>query len=576
MNVPKKDGMKRRQFLVTTLTEALMAAVPLGAFAAASDRPRHLGTLSPFWRNSAVLGPYLEIGGGGLMQIPQYMLAGDFPYRKRPSALEVPFADQLSVVRLLGGYSGDPSGSKDLAYRDSSGTVRYRMELLQPRLQPYLENGYDRLTLVMDNTPWCFPEHPVAPPGGEGQASPPRNDGEWYKFIRAVCVQLVRIAGPQVAANMRFRVGTEDDSADRFTGSQSQFVWFYETTAAAVAAVLPQAEVGPFNISDPTVPGVEKYDHVRALPLAEQCVLYPNVFSKGPRTRFDWIAFSKYFRPGQQTQAEVDPCRAVWNLFGRELPPLTNVSREIHEFGIAPFPPPGGGGFVSAEPGALGAALTCQIMLGLREGGIDRLWHWPGDMFDQFRDAEQRLRLLATGESWLLSVLDRMAGGEYFVFPSPQSRNSMEYALVASANENESVLLLSAYDAKIGQSKAELVQFEVPSALIPKPPLTVQAVYLSKQTSVHDRIRRDLQAAGLLTEQYISHPARLGTVLQMGGPPAAAFVGERWDAYVAQWTQSLTLKPLPSLLGNISQSAGGLTVSLHVAPPLLVALVLRH
>lgn len=114
------------------MARAEMASVPLGK-------------LDRFWRYSAALGPYLEIGDG-LMDVPEYMMAGDFPYRKRPFPKEVLFADQLSIMRLLGGYlipgeSEKELAERDLAWRDDEGRIRYRMDLLKPRLQPYIENG---------------------------------------------------------------------------------------------------------------------------------------------------------------------------------------------------------------------------------------------------------------------------------------------------------------------------------------------------------------------------------------------------------------------------------------------------
>ena len=249
------------------------------------------------------------------------------------------------------------------------------------------------------------------------------------------------------------------------------------------------------------------------------------------------------------------------------------VSREIHEFGIAPFG--GKGVFVSAEPGALGAALTCQIMLGLRESGIHRLWHWNVDMFDEFRDRQNQLLQLSTSEAWLLSVLERMVGGEYFVFPTPQNPNATQYKIVGSVKEKESIFLVSAYNPSIGQSREELVQFHVPNNLVPEPRYSVQMVCLSKKTAVHDRIRLDLQTAGLLNPDFVSRPARLGTVLEMGGPAAGVFVGDRWNAYTEQWSQSITLKPLTPNLGTISEDGSGIAFNLHVAPPMIVALVMQ-
>ncbi len=53
----------------------------------------------------------------------------------------------MSVTRFLGairrnGNTTATSSSNDLAYRDEDGTVRYRTELIGPRLQRYIDNGY--------------------------------------------------------------------------------------------------------------------------------------------------------------------------------------------------------------------------------------------------------------------------------------------------------------------------------------------------------------------------------------------------------------------------------------------------
>ena len=78
----------------------------------AQTSPISLGELQPFWRSQPVLGPYLQ-DGINTTEIPDFMLQTDFPYQKRSLngtsfTKEVPFADNLSVVRLLGGYSKYP------------------------------------------------------------------------------------------------------------------------------------------------------------------------------------------------------------------------------------------------------------------------------------------------------------------------------------------------------------------------------------------------------------------------------------------------------------------------------------
>jgi hypothetical protein len=113
---------------------------------------------------------------------------------------------------------------------------------------------------------------------------------------------------------------------------------------------------------------------VRALPLAEDCFQQPNKINGRIPTAFDWVAFSDYFRPGDDPDANAVNCAATWRTFGQHVPELRNASREIHEFGIAPWPAPGRiSRIASAEPGALGAVLTYHLMMRLREVGIHRL-----------------------------------------------------------------------------------------------------------------------------------------------------------------------------------------------------------
>jgi len=87
-----------------------------------------------------VIGQWLT-GGLWLLEIPDYMIENDFPYPKRPHPREVPFADRLSVVRILGGWDytdgcGEPHSEKeaDLVFRNAEGELEYRWHLLQHSL----------------------------------------------------------------------------------------------------------------------------------------------------------------------------------------------------------------------------------------------------------------------------------------------------------------------------------------------------------------------------------------------------------------------------------------------------------
>lgn len=551
-----------------------------GANPSPSPAPVALGRLEPFWRYSAALGPMLE-SGYPLIEIPGHLLRGDFPYRKRPFPKEVPFADHLSVVRLLGGYaegheqgrSGPTASERDLAYRGADGKVRYRMELLRPRLQPYLDQGYTNLTLVLDNVPWCFPAKPGV--GTYGQSAPPRDPKEWGEFVKTLCRELAVIMGPEAARQLRFRVGTENNGRERFNGTQEEFFRHYDFTAAAVQEVLPGAKVGPFNISGASVRGIAELANVNAFALAEHCLQQANLANGRRPTPFDWVAFSRYYRPGDDPETHARACRQVWEEFERRVPQLQGVSREIHEFGVAPFGEVAKGQFVSAEPGALGAALTCQMMWRLREAGLNRLWHWP--VYDSFRGRKAELRHLFTGQAWVLSVLDYMAGGDAYLFPPlDRSPSGTKHLAAGSIQGGGALFMISACHTDLAKHAAETVRFRVPAELLRLEGRAVRFVQLTPQTAVHDRLRRDFAAAGLLEKDFVSRPDRLGTVREMGtGRAAEILAGDHWEDLEKQWGDSLTLSPLTEAIGRIESDARGHTISVRLTAPEVLVISVR-
>jgi hypothetical protein len=545
-----------------------LAACVGGSTGAAFSAPVSLGKMEPYWRYSAALGPFHE-GGQALETIPDYLGEGDFPYRKRPSDMEVPFCDHLSMVRILGGFSNekDPDvHQRDLAYRDQEGKIRYRMELLEPRLRPYLDAGHTDLTIVLDNVPWCFPEEPKAV--GLGQYMPPRDPREWHDFIQEFCHELVSIMGHENANRLRFRVGTENNGLERFGGTHEEFIRHYDASAAAVKSVLPGAQFGAFNLSGANVAAFrrDRYN-VNLLDLAGHTVNGTNTFTGGEAAPFDWVAFSRYYRVDTDPEDSARGCREVWEEFEKRFPKLEGVSREIHEFGIAPWGETGkGDAFVSMECGSLGTAVTAQMMLRLREAGIDRLWHWG--MTDRFRDRDNKLRSLFTGHAWLLAVFEHTVGREAWLLepesPSPQGLNAL--ALVAEGPEDV-IILVSAYQPREGVVSApESFSFRLPDSI--KGLEELRYVAYDKSTAAHDIIRVELEQDGLLEKRFQENPTRTGGVREMGtGREAEMLVGDQLARFEQLWVDSMTLKPLPEARGQVLSSANGTILQVELTPP---------
>lgn len=507
-----------------------------------ADGAVHLGTWEPFWRYSAALGPFLE-EGQALVEIPDFLSRGDFPYHRRPYPMEVPFADHLSIVRLLGGYhdTRDPEiNRRDLAWRDQDGTIQYRMDLLEERLRPYLENGYTDLTLVMDNVPWCFPETPSR--GHYGQRGVPRDPAEWRAFIVRLCEALVKIAGKDVAGGFRFRVGTENNGRERFDGSHEQFLDHYDHTAAAIRSVLPDAQVGPFNISGASMRGIEQLHNVNALALARHCAGEPNRSDGRTPTPLGWVAYSRYFRPEMDVKASATACGEIWDEFDRRVPEFRGFSREIHEFGIAPFGNESKGEFISAEPGALGAALTARMMIHLRAEGIDRLWHWG--VLDRFRGGDNQLRYLPTSTAWLLSIFDHLLGMDAWIFSCETTEPSQaDHLVLACFAPEKAVFLIASTHPDTTIDNEETVVFKVPQELMADEAGTTRFLAFDRTTALHDVLREQLVAADLLSPRFAERPDRVGNLRQMAqGREAEVLAGEHYEQLLARWEDTLTLK----------------------------------
>lgn len=549
--------------------------------AGAASEPVSLGKLDTFWRYSAALGPFLE-GGQALIEIPEYATRSDFPYRKRPFPQEVPFADHLSIVRLIGGYNdgegkhtpADPNvRERDLVYRDAAGKLQYRMNLLRARLQPYLNNGYTNFTLVLDNIPWCFPAKPIKG-SSYGQTGCPRDPKEWGAFIKAMCVDLKQFLGEKAANQLRFRIGTEYNGTARFTGTQAEFLQHYDHAAAAVKEVLPGASFGPYNISAASLQNVPT-QNVNALALAEHCMTQPNFANGMKPTPFDWVAYSRYYKCGDDPLEHQRICKELWDEFGRRWPQLKNVSREIHEFGVAPFGEVAKGDFPSAENGALGAALTCQMMWRLREAGINRLWHWG--ISDTFRDRKNTIQHLFVSKAWLLSVFEQMAGGDAYLFPPMEkSAAGASYVLAGSIKPTGALFMLSAYNRTISKHGAETVRFRVPNNLLRLDGKKLSFVRLNAQTAVYDRIRRELAAAKLLSDDFVSRPDRSGSIRQMSKDRGGErLVGEHLEEYQRQYVESLTLHPLTDAVARVSADASGQVISASLSAPEVLAIMVK-
>ena len=585
----------------------VMLLACVGGFAAAhcaeplGNGVKHIGKMTAFWRHRPVVDRWLK-GRLGFTRMPEYLCDGalSFPYRKKPAPEEIPFADRLTVVRLLGGWRldwkhGEVTGERpveayDLAYRGEDGRIRYRWELLAPRLDHYVKNGYG-LTIVLDNTPWCFPSKPDG--RGMGQAAPPADFREWGAFVEQLCRELVKLYGFDTANQWRFRMGTECQGTERFSGTQDQFHKLYDHAAAAVKRVLPDAKFGPFNLA-----GSPTGHNVSFDALAEHCQAGTNYATGEVGSPLDFASVSIYTAPSIlrgilrttdptfKAQQKVD----FWNALAEHHPELATVSREVHEFGILGNELKVGGG----EPGARGAAWTFHVMMCLREGGLDRLWNWGA--LETINLGRRHRLLRSTG--WLLSILEHTVAGETYILEpaiTPLAQNAKAlpddapaiasyrrplelkrpgrtfYKSIAVVQDKRTFIITSAYNEDRFVTRPADVTVALPQELAKlgdRP--RVRQVALTRTNALHYRIRQDLAAAGLLDAKFAAIPGLLGTVKAMAGRPGWRHVDEHWPKYEATIRDSLTLKPFA---GSVTSEARHRRFTSRMAPPSVMVIV---
>jgi len=540
------------------------------ASALPADGIKSLGKMDGFYRYTAVLGPHLE-SGYQVTAIPEWMQETDFPYEKRPYEKEIPFADGLSVVRLLSASktaedAGNAGGTMDLVYRDSAGHLQYRWDVLKARLDPYINLGYTDLTLVMDNIPWCFPSLPII--GEYGQMGAPADYQEWYVFMKAMCAELKRLYGEATVKNFRFRMGTEMQDARRWTGGFESYLQYYDLAAKAVQEEIPGAGFGPFNRSVP-----QKGEAVSIVELAKHCAR--------ANVPFDFMARSFYYfssqpKPGVfgniHPDQRTDELETLWEQLEQIDPKYKNMSREVQEFGPHLSTEEGIYGF---DTGVRGAAQTFHTVVQFREIGVDRLWHW--DVFEKV-DADKQL-LYSLG--WLYSVFDHLRGGDAFVLPVQSAAdNGNTHKALLTVFEDRAVLMVSCWNVDRLKQISDRLTLRIPESVLLKKIGTVQALSFTETNSVYDLIRRDLAAADMLSEKHKKHRGAPATSVVKGGydhmaadkKAGAQFVSGQWEKYETLMRNALKLSDFK---GTVEKKTGGAELSFEAASPSVTVLVMK-
>jgi hypothetical protein len=557
-----------------------------------------LGKLDAFWRNQPVLGPYLQ-AGLWLYEVPDCFMQTDFPYKKRPYSKEVLFSDRLSTVRILGGSHSYPGveklhtvtrdkdnvpmnepltkkdrkvlkelGKYDFVYRKKNGTLGFRYEIIKQRLQPYMDNGYDDFTIVLDNMPWCLVNNPIL--GAYGHATPPDSFDEWYDTVRELCIALENILGEDKANKLTFRIGTEMNDHERYDGEEDRFLTHFDYTVAAIEEVLPQACLTIYNIAHVIHEDITTNHDINSYNVLKHASMAKNRKTGASNKPVPTVPTSCYFYEAENLETVAENLGRVWNYVRDSIAGYgdDSFSREIHEFSAL-------GDWKSdphtTNPDAFGTAMMSQVIINLRAQGLNRLFHW--NLVETLPNSPDIL--LPSAHAWLFNVLDYMTWGEsYKLIPQPDTKNNTTFRGLLSTFDDKAYLLISAFNPDRMVHENNNVTFVIPKNMFSFDVKSAHSATLNNGNSVMYQIRQDLEKSGLLIEKVLNKPGFVTRVNSMNNnqKKTEELVNRRWNYYQSLWKSSLTLKDFE---GEIEQDKDNFYISLNTIAPETTVLVLE-
>ena len=327
----------------------------------------------------------------------------------------IPFTEQISVVRLLGGWK-DSKGSGDFIQNVTSTGYDADWDELWNRLDPIVSVGLEPL-IVFDNTPWPFTLNTTGASGSYGNALF-ADDALVLTFTNFTEELVSRVAaryGANRAASWIWRVATEPNCECHWLDTTERYFQFYEIVSKAVKGRLgARARVGPGNF-----PKGMKMDMV-----ADICEWLATNASHAP----DILGISYYHDAGNGYRHYEMADAASWMRgYISTMPNAEDVAFHFMEYGTLD----NALRRESHEPGAYGTALLAGGFVVALEWNISELYHWANtDVIGG--------NTLLYGWSWLFAVADQFVGCEAVALTS-----SLSYTI--DWNET-SVIGLGAFD----------------------------------------------------------------------------------------------------------------------------------
>lgn len=208
-----------------------------------------------------------------------------------------PFTKYIQCVRLIGGRN-DGKQCFFLGL-DENGEPRYDFALLKTYLRGIVNCGYTP-RIVLDNVPTAMSE-----PGEMhtyGNTKPPLDYELYHDYIENIAKVMVEEFGLETVTSWRIRVMTEPDlDPGHWEGTKEEWLRLYDTAVDAVLRVVPDADIGPGNILDPSRPHT-KLKKQWGLEIIDHAATGRNYYTGKTGTRLRYFSCSWYGRVGRSIE----------------------------------------------------------------------------------------------------------------------------------------------------------------------------------------------------------------------------------------------------------------------------------
>ncbi|TWT79441.1 Beta-xylosidase [Planctomycetes bacterium CA13] len=269
----------------------------------------------------------------------QHMFAD--PHYAQRVKQEKPFMKEVNCVRLLGGrVDGRNKWFQGVTEQHTrQKIVSSNFTDMTVYLKGILDAGYTP-RIVLDNIPFAMSE------SGEnakyGNTRPATDLDVWHQYVQQAVTAMTNSFGIETVAKWRFRVGTEPDLyPGHWQGTKQEYLRHYDCTVDAVCSVIPNAQIGPGNVLNPSdsnkvnLHGQTKW----GLDIVDHCGAGTNTWTgmtstaTEPCTRISFLQCSWYGRVGGSIDSINIAIQRMKDRLDR-YPSLQGTPISIAEFGV--------------------------------------------------------------------------------------------------------------------------------------------------------------------------------------------------------------------------------------------------